>query len=109
MGDVFEGPDPSRLEEVARSANRETLDRRIREDDVGSRESFSSRGTGSLLRHQRNQGQHHARSSMELSRIDSVGRLSESSSVSGSRILSRLGSHTRVKSDTDDLMEQYQP
>jgi small-conductance mechanosensitive channel len=103
MGDVFEDRSPSRLEAVVRNANREALDRRIREDDVASRESLSSR--------------HHSlrrpsRSSMESQGGSVVGRPSQSSSLHGNRFLLRFGSQQSRRSggggDDDHLMEQGQ-
>ncbi|KUL89750.1 hypothetical protein ZTR_00542 [Talaromyces verruculosus] len=40
MGDVFEDRTPSRLEEVVRNANREAMERRIRDDAAASLESI---------------------------------------------------------------------
>jgi hypothetical protein len=104
MGDVFEDRTPSRLEEVVRNANREAMERRIREDAAASRESLSSASRAAAAR-----AENQSRASME-SRGSAAGRLSQSSSMgrSGGGFLSRLGSHhNRVRStDSDDLMEQ---
>lgn len=104
MGDVFEDRTPSRLEEVVRNANREALERQIREDDVASRESMNSSRAAAAERQSSR-----SRVSME-SRGSAAGRPSLSSSTShrAPRFLTRLGSqHSRVKSnDSDDLMEQ---
>ncbi|EED22784.1 Mechanosensitive ion channel family [Talaromyces stipitatus ATCC 10500] len=104
MGDVFEDRTPSRLEEVVRNANREAMERRIRDDAAASRESLSS-----ASRHPAPAGfENRPRASME-SRGSAAGRPSLSSSLGGrSGFLSRLGSHhSRVRStDSDDLMEQ---
>ncbi|OKL58411.1 hypothetical protein UA08_05999 [Talaromyces atroroseus] len=110
MGDVFEDRSPSRLEAVVRNANREALDRRIREDDVASRESLSSRHRHHPLRQQHDGAP--SRSSMESQAGGSVfGRPSQSSSLHGSRFLSRFGSQhssSRRSGDDDHLMEQGQ-
>lgn len=103
MGDVFEDRTPSRLEEVVRSANREAMERRIREDAGASRESFSSASRAAAS------ADHQSRASMESRSSFAVGRPSQSSSTGRSGgFLGRLGSHhSRVRtSDSDDLMEQ---
>lgn len=104
MGDVFEDRTPSRLEEVVRNANRQAMERRIRDDAAASRESLSSSSRAAAAR-----AENQSRASME-SRGSAAGRPSQSSSMgpSGGGFLSRLGSHhSRVRStDSDDLMEQ---
>ncbi|CRG91760.1 hypothetical protein PISL3812_08812 [Talaromyces islandicus] len=107
MGDVFEDRTPSRLEEVVRNANREALERRIREDESAASprpsNSSSTRGLhvqGGLA------AATEGRQSTD-SRLSS--RVSRSSSVPRSRFLSRFGSqHTssRLGTDEEDLMEQ---
>lgn len=105
MGDVFEDRTPSRLEEVVRNANREAMERRIRDDAAASRESLSSASRAAAAAADRQ-----SRASMESRSSFAAGRPSQSSSMgrSGGGFLARLGSqHSRVRStDSDDLMEQ---
>lgn len=104
MGDVFEDRTPSRLGEVVRNANREAMERRIRDEAAASRESLSSASRVAAAEQSRQ-----SRSSMESRNSFAVGRPSQSSSMGRSGgFLSRIGSHhTRVRStDSDDLMEQ---
>ncbi|KAH8691959.1 Mechanosensitive ion channel family [Talaromyces proteolyticus] len=104
MGDVFEDRNPSRLEEVVRNANREALERRLREDEAAARSPRPSNST-TRARVQGGLGAPDGRQSTE-SRQSS--RVSRSSSAHRNRFLSRFGSqHTsRRGPDEEDLMEQ---
>lgn len=109
MGDVFEDRNPSRLEEVVRNANREAMERRIRDDAAASRESLSSASRAAAAAS--SASDHQPRASIESRSSFAAGRPSHSSSTrrsNGGGFLSRLGSHhSRVRStDSDDLMEQ---
>lgn len=103
MGDVYTDRRPSRVDEIVRTVNRETAERRIREQDE-SRASTSQDSHGPLSPSVDPHGRLD-RSSQDSRR--SEGRPSYSASANRGRLLSRLG-QSRERSEQDHLMEQGQ-
>ena len=101
MGDVYNDRRPLRVDEIVRTVNRETAERRIREQDE-SRAAASQGSPGPLSDPQ---NRREGRLSQDSRR--SEGRPSYSASVNRGRLLSRFG-HTHERHEQDHLMEQGQ-
>jgi len=104
MGDVYTDRRPLRVDEIVRTVNRETAERRIREQDE-SRATASQDCPGPLSPSADSQGRREGRLSQDSRR--SEGRPSYSSSVNRGRLLSRFG-HSHERHEQDHLMEQGQ-
>ena len=93
MGDVYTDRRPLRVDEIVRTVNHETAERRIREQD-------ESRAAASGMNPQ-------GRQEGGLSQDQSEGYPSYYASVGRDRLLSRFG-HSRERVEPDHLMEQGQ-